>query len=171
MYVLRILLFVYFVWTEVTTACAAVTNVDRFTHADLYPCSSSCSSQRVPCPACLHPPSPLISPSPPHLYRERSPSDEQSQSPPSTPLSQASSRSAAPPLKVSTACRFPRQPLRLAYILFLRAVRERFIDDMSKSKTDRFGRSLKRFGDGLIMGSSLATNEWGSNWECHSEYR
>lgn len=107
-----------------------------FKSEDIYPCSITCASLRIPCPSCLDPTSISLD----------------------TPQ--------------SSATLLPRQCLRLPYLQFLQAVRDRLIDDVAEaSRLNGSCTSVVRLKDGFVLGTHTSSSEWGSGWEHHARTR
>ncbi|KAI0637629.1 hypothetical protein C8Q77DRAFT_1086914 [Trametes polyzona] len=77
-----------------------------------------------------------------------------------------------PPPSGDTSQLLPRISLRLPLALFLRAIRDRLIEDVAQaSKLHPHGRSVTRLKGGFLLGSLPASSEWGSGWESHARSR
>ncbi|TDL29003.1 hypothetical protein BD410DRAFT_779280 [Rickenella mellea] len=120
-------------------------SISHFNYDDLYPCSPNCSVLRDPCPAC-----------------------RDSLSQPATPVKNEPSPT---PTGNSRAQLLPRKPLRLPYLMFLSAVRERLIDDICEASRTKGSRETKRLGNGFLLGPLKGECEWASGWGHHSGSR
>ncbi|TFY59392.1 hypothetical protein EVG20_g7811, partial [Dentipellis fragilis] len=126
-----------------------------FVPGDIYPCSPACAAQRKPCSACRLP---------------------DSHPPPSTPSTSSN-------LNTSPSCRYlPRIPLRPVLAQFLRAVRERVIDDLCTHEGDtgkgkERHRRMCRLKDGFVLfppsaGARISDAvDWGMGWEHNASNR
>ncbi|KAA1465922.1 hypothetical protein DENSPDRAFT_862140 [Dentipellis sp. KUC8613] len=126
-----------------------------FTPGDVYPCSPACAMQRKPCPTCRIPDSGPV---------------------PSTPDTSSSS-------PTSPSSRYlPRIPLRPVLASFLRAVRERLIDDLCMQEGDtgkgkERQRRMCRLKDGFVLfppsaGARISEAvDWGMGWEHNASNR
>ncbi|KAF7799121.1 hypothetical protein EIP86_010351 [Pleurotus ostreatoroseus] len=116
-----------------------------FAVAGLYPCSASCAGQVDPCPACIKVTDGTFT---------------------------GAHASASQP---SSACLLPRTSLRRLLTQFLEALRDRLIEDVTRSgpaKQDR-GRSAVRLNDGFLLKPLFTSspNEWGTGWDHRSIQR
>ncbi|KLO17501.1 hypothetical protein SCHPADRAFT_925823 [Schizopora paradoxa] len=150
---------------EITFENLQVAHRDAFQYREVYPCSSSCSVKRAPCPDCSNPPPPPQPPTPLPLYRERSPGDPIISSRSTSPFPATSEAQFTPPKPA--ACLMPRQPLREPLRFFLTAVRDRFVDDFcQEAASQKFeGRSARAFRGGFLLCPSACQSDWGDEWD------
>ncbi|KAI5119634.1 hypothetical protein M0805_007897 [Coniferiporia weirii] len=143
------------------------TELDEFHYSDIYPCCTSCSLQRKPCPTCLQlstPGSPFSSSS---SCQTQTPCDNTPSREPTPSLSPAAGHISisAPP---SIACNIPRKPLRQPYTFFMGAVRDRVIHDICERACTN-GKVVRRLRDGILWSLSDSASSWSDGWEQHGK--
>lgn len=126
-------------------------NIETFRYCDIYPCSSSCSFQRHPCPNCF-------------LTTQLSPKPVLSQT--STEKSQEIYTLPPETHPIITARFTPREPLRRPIAFFTNAVKERLLYDICREGTCT-GKPVLRLKDGLVWSSSDEGANWIDGWKQH----
>ncbi|EJD00806.1 uncharacterized protein FOMMEDRAFT_169058 [Fomitiporia mediterranea MF3/22] len=136
------------------------------TYAELYPCSTTCSSQRIPCPNCLR----ISAGSEITAHAQTSPGSINPEPEETTPAISPTSSHGRTFDNPSVTCHLPRKPLRQALAFFLSAVQERVISDICED-AQLSGKVARRLQTGILWGLPSLSSNWGGGWEQHAKTR